>query len=109
MITTFTALAEPNRQRILACLRRGSRTVNGLADELDLRQPQTSKHLSVLHAAHLVRMEKKGTERHYALDPKGFAEIEVWIAPYLDLWRDRFAALDAVLADLTPEISTDDK
>jgi DNA-binding transcriptional ArsR family regulator len=53
-ITTFSALAEPNRFRIVEILLEGPLTVGEIADRLQLRQPQTSKHLHVLLESGLV-------------------------------------------------------
>ena len=48
-VATFSALAEPNRLDILHLLSDGPLPVGEIADRLDLNQPQTSKHLRVLH------------------------------------------------------------
>lgn len=51
---TFSALAEPNRLKIVELLLKGSLSVGEIADRLKLNQPQTSKHLRVLSEAGLV-------------------------------------------------------
>ena len=66
MLATFQALAEPNRLRIVELLRRGPRAVGSIGEKLQLRQPQVSKHLSVLKAAGLVEMEARRILRLHA-------------------------------------------
>jgi len=51
-----SALAEPNRLKIVELLRDGPRPVGEIAGRLRLRQPQVSKHLRVLHEAGLVEV-----------------------------------------------------
>ena len=55
MNATLTALAEPNRLRIVELLRDKPRPVGEIAKRLRLRQPQVSKHLRVLSDAGVKR------------------------------------------------------
>jgi DNA-binding transcriptional ArsR family regulator len=43
----FNAIAEPRRREILVLLRGGEQPVTGLARDLEMTQPQASKHLRV--------------------------------------------------------------
>lgn len=61
------ALGEESRLRIVRMLLKGRRSVNELADELDISQYNVSKHLRVLREAGLVEQEKHGQQRLYAL------------------------------------------
>ena len=69
---TLSALAEPNRLRIVELLRDKPRSVNEIATRLALRQPQVSKHLRVLNSAGLVRARPVAQQRIYQLQPKPF-------------------------------------
>lgn len=67
MARRFAALADVNRLRILQRLRQGDATVNQLAEELGLSQPNTSAHLATLRAARLVVAFKRGKNAFYTL------------------------------------------
>ena len=100
MIATFTALAEPNRLRIVEFLQRGAQPVGAISERLHLRQPQVSKHLQVLKGAGLVDVRPVAQQRLYELQPAPFHDLQMWLEPYRQLWAARFDALDAVIAEL---------
>jgi DNA-binding transcriptional ArsR family regulator len=79
MIETFTALAEPNRLRIVELLRGGPRPVCDIVKRLRLGQPQVSKHLRVLREAGVVRSRPNAQKRVYELCPRPFRELEGWV------------------------------
>ncbi len=62
------ALAEPNRIRIIECLRDGEKSVTALANMLGVEIVNVSHHLGVLRQAKLVRDEKKGRFVYYSLN-----------------------------------------
>jgi DNA-binding transcriptional ArsR family regulator len=93
----FSALAEPNRHRIVEMLRAGPRPVNDIVAKLRLAQPQVSKHLRVLKECGLVDVEPRANQRVYALRAQRLRELHVWIERYRALWEDRFEAMDAVI------------
>lgn len=66
------ALAEPNRIRIIECLRTGSMNVTQLAKELKVEIVNVSHHLGVLRTAGLVEDNKNGRFVVYSLHPKIF-------------------------------------
>jgi ArsR family transcriptional regulator len=78
------AIAEPNRIRIIECLRTGSMNVTQLARALNVEIVNVSHHLGVLRTAGLVHDEKKGRFVEYSLHPKLF-NIDNNKATYLDL------------------------
>jgi DNA-binding transcriptional ArsR family regulator len=100
MITTFAALADPNRFRIVELLRAGARPVTDIGSRLRLNQPLVSKHLRVLKEAGLVDAEARAQQRLYGLRPDRLREVHDWVGRYRQLWEARFDALDAVVADL---------
>jgi len=63
----FRALADPMRLHLLVCLREQSMTVTELAEETDMNQANTSKHLQVLHEKGFVKREKEGLFVRYSL------------------------------------------
>src|SRR6266700_8149117 len=94
MMTTFDALADPMRRRILDLLRERPRLVGELADLLSISQPGISKHLRVLREVGLVRVRQDAQRRWYELRPEPLAEIDAWLEPYRQLWGDRLDALE---------------
>ena len=94
MATTFEVLAEPRRREILDLLRAGERPVGELVDELRLSQPAVSKHLKVLRDAGLVEVRQDAQRRWYRLRLAPLVEIDAWLKPYRDLWRNRLDALE---------------
>lgn len=93
-ITTFNALAEPNRLRIVELLLGGPQKVGEIADGLGLRQPQASKHLKVLLDAGLVEVQAVANRRNYKLRLEPFQELDTWLKTYSGIWDDRLNVLE---------------
>ncbi len=91
---TLTALAEPNRLKIVELLRAQPRSVNEIALLLKLRQPQASKHLHTLAAAGLVTMQPVAQQRIYALQPEPFLQLEDWANSFQRFWSQRLDNLE---------------
>jgi DNA-binding transcriptional ArsR family regulator len=100
MATTFEVLAEPRRRQILDLLRGGERPVGELVEQLKLSQPAVSKHLKVLRDAGLVEVRQDAQRRWYRLRLAPLVELDAWLEPYRDLWRDRLDALETHLDKL---------
>lgn len=66
------ALAEPNRIRIIECLRTKAMNVTQLAQALEIEIVNVSHHLGVLRLAGLVEDQKEGRFVVYSLHPKVF-------------------------------------
>jgi ArsR family transcriptional regulator len=62
-----SALADPSRILLLYALAEKTYTVNELANDLNLSQPTTSRHLKVLREHHLVNAVRQGTNVEYSL------------------------------------------
>src|SRR5919108_3262588 len=75
----LAALAEPNRLRIVELLGESPRAVGEIAIRLDLRQPQTTKHLQTLERAGLVEMHRLGRRRIYALRREQLRALGDWL------------------------------
>lgn len=103
MKATLTALAEPNRLHIVELLRDGPRPVGEIVDELQLRQPQVSKHLRVLSSAGLVEVHPAAQQRIYKLRPQPLQEIDIWLEPYRRFWNESFDRLADYLEGLQKE------
>ena len=94
MTSTFEVVVEPTRRKILDLLRESPRPGGELVRLLGSSQPGTSKHLRVLREAGLVAVRPEAQRRVYVLRPQPLAEIDAWLAPYRQLWADRFDALE---------------
>ena len=98
-MTTYSALAEPSRRRILDLLRDREYSVNELVGHLDVGQPGVSKHLKVLKEAGLVAVRVDGKRRWYSLRAEPLSEISDWLDPYREHWSARFDALERHLEE----------
>jgi DNA-binding transcriptional ArsR family regulator len=67
---TLRAVADPERLRIIQCLRAGPLHVGELAGLLEAEMVNVSHHLGVLLHAGLVLKEKQGRFALYSLHPK---------------------------------------
>jgi DNA-binding transcriptional ArsR family regulator len=105
----LSALAEPNRLRIVELLRDDPCPVGEIAERLGLRQPQVSKHLRVLSEAGLVEVRPLAQQRIYHLRPAAFDELDGWLGTFRRTWTARLDALDEALQDLKAENKPDGK
>lgn len=99
-ISTLRALAESNRMHIVELLRQGPQTVGEIADQLGLKQPQTSKHLKVLSDSGIVEVQAQANRRIYNLRPEPFQALDSWIQSFQCVMQERFDNLDAYLKEL---------
>lgn len=65
--TTFKALSEPLRIKIVLLLRDSERSVGELVELLSAPQSTVSRHLTVLRAANLVATRRDGSSVYYRL------------------------------------------
>jgi len=107
MATTFEALADPTRRRILDYLLEQPRLVGELTDLLEVSQPLVSKHLRVLRDVGLVDVRQDAQRRWYELRPEPLAEVNDWLEPYRKFWEARYERLDEVLRELQEKEQND--
>jgi DNA-binding transcriptional ArsR family regulator len=100
--STLTALAQPNRLRIVELLRERPRSVAEITERLSLGQPQVSKHLRVLSEAGIVQAKRVAQMRIYQLQPQPFQELEAWLGTFRPTWNDRMDTLEEYLNTLRP-------
>lgn len=96
----YNAIAEPQRRQIVDLLKKGELPVNDIADQLGLKQPQTSKHLRVLKEVGLVTVRKDGKQRLYRLNSQELIPVYQWVQSFEHLWRERYDRLDNYLIQL---------
>lgn len=95
MDVVLQALADPSRRTVLEILRGHPATAGELAEALPIARPGVSRHLRVLREAGLVEVRQDAQRRIYSLRPEALAEVDDWLGPYRELWRDRLSALHA--------------
>jgi DNA-binding transcriptional ArsR family regulator len=96
-VQTFSALAEPNRLDIVELLLDGPLPVGEIAKQLNLNQPQTSKHLRVLSDTGLIEVQPVSNRRIYRLRPEPLKELDTWLESYRRMWEARMDRLDDYL------------
>jgi DNA-binding transcriptional ArsR family regulator len=96
----FAALADPTRRDMVARLAAGDATVGELADPYDVSIQAVSKHVRVLADAGLVSQRKDAQRRPCHLEAEVFDLLTKWIERYRRQAEERYARLDAVLAEM---------
>jgi len=105
----FSALAEPTRRTILEMLaRNGPLSATEIYDQFPVSPPAISQHLKILREANLVQMEKRAQQRIYQLNPAAMHELEGWAGQMVQLWNQRFDALDRLLEVEKSKIAKDE-
>ncbi|ATF14005.1 winged helix-turn-helix transcriptional regulator [Brevibacillus sp. HB1.2] len=105
-MATLSALAEPNRIKIVELLRDGPLTVGEIAEQLGLRQPQASKHLKVLSDNGIVDMKAEANRRIYKLRPEPFQALDSWVKSFQRVMEERFDNLEDYLRELQNKENT---
>lgn len=82
--STFKALADPTRRKILKLLKEQDLTAGDIADNFDISKPSISHHLNILKQASLVLDERKGQFIYYSLNMTVFQEVLGWFSEIMD-------------------------
>jgi hypothetical protein len=96
LLAFFKAMANESRLRIVGLLAQRERTVQELAEVLQLKEPTVSHHLAVLKDLGLVTVRPEGVMRWHALKPGALAQMNR-------------ALLDQEPAALAPEATWDQR
>ncbi len=99
--TTIDVIAEPTRRLILDELRGGEQPVQQLVQRLAMSQPSVSKHLRVLRDAGLVRVRPDGQRRLYSVCSEPLVDLDLWLEPYRQMWRESLDKLEQHLTEPT--------
>lgn len=83
---TLNMFAEPNRLRILSILYEQDLTVNDIAEILQLKQANTSRHLAKLSEEGLVKSTKCKKYVIYSIDDEYRKECMI-MAPVINVYR----------------------
>lgn len=109
MNTVWSALAEPNRLRIVELLREGPLTVGEITERLELGQPQVSKHLRVLSESGLVEVQPIANRRIYKLRAQPLRELNDWLGTFRRARDGRLDQLGEYLRNLQDKPKADDR
>ena len=93
----FQALADPTRREIVELLVSGERNAGEIASHFHVSRPAVSRHLRVLREHGLVRAQRVGQQRIYALDAGPLRELDDWLERYRTFWTARLDAFDVEL------------
>jgi|SRR5579859_6781209 len=78
------ALGDPTRRAVYRRLRKGNRSVQEIADGMDVSRPAVSQHLKVLQAAGLAAVRTEGTKHLYGIDMHGLESLRGWLSQFWD-------------------------
>ena len=95
----FRALADATRRDIVRRTLTGEATVSELASAYDMSFAAVQKHVAALEGAGLVTKHPRGRERLVRGNPETIARAQSLLDAYEELWRNRIARLDLLLAD----------
>lgn len=91
----FNAIAEPRRRHILELIAAEERSVNEIAEALDLGQPSVSKHLQVLRDVDLVTVRRDGRRTLYRTNAETLRPIHEWSRMFAQHWRGQLRRIKA--------------
>lgn len=77
--SSFGALADPTRMRIVEILAAGSLSAGDIAGRFDLSPPAISQHLKTLKTAKLVTVRADKQRRIYELNREGVEALSAWV------------------------------
>ena len=100
----FRALADRTRRDIVARTLVGEVTVSQLASGYDMSFAAVQKHVAVLEGAGLITKDRRGRERLVRANPETIQRAQLLLDQFEELWRDRVARLDALLAADSPDL-----
>jgi DNA-binding transcriptional ArsR family regulator len=96
----FQAIADPTRRAILGLIAVQAMTPNAIAAHFESSRQAVSKHIQILTECELLDQVQSGREIYYHFNPDKMKEVADWLAPFKQLWEDRFDQLDQLLMNL---------
>jgi DNA-binding transcriptional ArsR family regulator len=92
----FAALGDPTRLRIVMRLcDAGPQSIVRLTDGTDVTRQAITKHLLALEAAGVVRSEREGRERLWAIEPAKLVTASRYLERISKRWDERIERLRA--------------
>ena len=96
--TTFAALGDPVRRRIVDRLADGDATVNEIAALFPISLQAVSKHIGVLEAGGVVSRRREGKTRPVHLEGASLARTSQWLEAHRRRLESKYERLDQLLA-----------
>ncbi|HEX3023692.1 MAG TPA: metalloregulator ArsR/SmtB family transcription factor [Chitinophagaceae bacterium] len=96
----FQAIADPTRRAIISLIMLQSMTPNAIAEKFDSSRQAVSKHIKILQECGLVKSKQNGREIYYQIEVKKLKEVTDWLAPFQQMWEERFDMLDNYLSKI---------
>lgn len=97
----FHALSDSTRRDILRRVLAGEHSVSALAEPYPMSFAAVQKHVAVLERAGLITKRRSGRESLASGDVEAVRAVGAMLTELEDVWRGRFAGLDALLTDTT--------
>ena len=91
----YNAIAEPRRRHILEFIAAEERSVNEIAEALELNQPSVSKHLQVLRDVGLVAVRRDGRRTMYRTNAETLRTVHDWCGMFAQHWRGQLRRIKA--------------
>ena len=95
---TLSALADPNRRRVVDLLRERPRRAGELAEATRLSFPAMSRHLKTMRDSGLVEEDRDRLDsrvRIYRLRRAPMEDLKAWLAQSEELWTRQLRAFKA--------------
>lgn len=99
----FHALADATRRHMLLTLLTQEYSVSALARQYPMSFAAVHKHVSVLERARLVTKKRCGRESIVRGTGAGLRDAQLALDAFEQLWRDRVAQMDQILAEDSPD------
>ncbi len=96
----FQAIADPTRRAILGLIAVQAMTPNAIAEHFASSRQAVSKHIQILTECELVTQQQSGREMFYHFNAEKLKDVADWLAPFKQLWEDRFDQLDQLLSKI---------
>jgi DNA-binding transcriptional ArsR family regulator len=95
--TTFHALADPTRRRMLASLALGDKSIGELGEPFAMSFAGAAKHVKVLENAGLIGRRREGRRQMCTLKAEPLAEAERWLSQWEKFWTVSLDRLEALI------------
>lgn len=95
----FHALADATRRDIVRTVLVAPHSVSALARRYPISVPAVQKHVAVLEGAGLVTKQRQGRESLVRGDIDRVRDARSALDAFEQLWRDRVAQMDQILAE----------
>ncbi len=86
---TFSALSDPNRQKILDLLKKKEMSVSDICNNLSITMATLSHHLDILKRSDLISARRSGQQIFYSINLSVFEELSEEIIKFLTIKKGK--------------------